>query len=464
VRAALSPVTLVVAIVGVILSSSIDSVRAAQPTAHAVHEKTLREVVMSLASSSVEPIARETLVEAGLRALSRDRPCLERSRSGGKLFLRCLSARQEHDWPPSTDRAVADLLTSALALAHASDDVQPQTVQHIARALALSAGDPYTTYISPTEVARFMPGRGTVFGTTGLGLSPRDPTLVRDVRPGSDAEARGLARGDRVLYIDDQPTTGMSYADMLSRLAGQAGTVVRLVVKRAGGDEKTFMLARSHVPEARVSSESLPGEMLYVRVATFSRGVAAEVKQEIYDNQCRGVVLDLRQNDGGLIEEGIALLDLFFSTGSLGGTRPRAGRSKSEWTAKHDATDLNVPLVILVDGGSASASELVTLVMQERGRALILGSQTMGKGSVQQPIALPDGGILRVTMAHYTGADGQRLDQDGIPPHVYLPPPRGRTVLSGAPASRDPWVLAALDALDGQTPRPSTTARLGPMP
>lgn len=463
-RAARFHVTLVVVALVTALSSSENVLPAARAAANASPEKTLRELVMSLASSSVEPIARESLAEAGLRALSRERPCLERSRSGGKLFLRCKMAREEIVWPPPTDRAVADLLVQALALAHGDDVVRPQTIEHIARSLASAAGDPYTTYISAVDVARYAPGRGMMLATTGLGLSPRDPTLVRDVRPGSDAEARGLARGDRVLYIDDAPTTGMSYADMLSRLAGQAGTVVRLLVKRPTGDEQKVFLARSHLPEVRVSSETLAGEMLYVRVATFSRGVAAEVKQEIYDHQCRGVVLDLRQNDGGLIEEGIALLDLFFSTGSLGGVRPREGRGKTEWAAKHDATDINVPIVILVDGGSASASELVTLVMKERGRALVLGAQSMGKGSVQQQISLPDGGILRVTTAHYTGADGQRLNIDGIPPHVFLPPPRSRTVLSGAPAARDPWVRAALDALDGTSPSPSMTARLGPAP
>lgn len=426
--------------------------------------KTLGELSRSLLASSVEVIPRETLVEAGLRALSRERPCLERSRAGGTLFLRCNAARAEYPWPPPTDKDVVDVLQGALALAYGAEAVPSSTIEHMGRALAATAGDPYTTYISATDIARFTPGRGLSMATVGLGMSPRDPTLVRDIRPGSDAEAQRLTRGDRVLYIDDRPTTGMGYADMLSRLAGPSGSVARLLVRKTSGEEKKILVARSQIPEVRVTSDPLDGEMLSIRVATFSRGVAAEVKQEIYDHQCRGVILDLRQNDGGYIEEGVALLDLFFSTGSLGGTRPREGRSKTEWTAKHDATDLSVPVVILVDGGTASASELVTLVMKERGRALVLGAQTMGKGSVQQNISLPDGGSLRITVAHYTGADGQRLALDGIPPHVFLPPPRSRTVLSGAPAANDPWVQAALDALIHDADARPTTAGLGPTP
>jgi carboxyl-terminal processing protease len=206
---------------------------------------------------------------------------------------------------------------------------------------------------------------------------------------------------------------------------------------------------------------------VYVRLSSFAPGVARSVAEAIWERRAKKVVLDLRHNPGGLINEGAALLDLFFASGATGGIRPRAGRAGQEFEAKHQPTDTGVPIVVLIDGGTASASELVSMVLKERGRAVIIGSPSIGKGSVQKIIRMPDGGALRVTSAYYTGATGQPLPLAGVRPDRYLAPASGRTVLEGGDPTRDGWVLSALDVLEGGpqvSGRSKRRSFYGPMP
>jgi carboxyl-terminal processing protease len=429
---------------------------------------TLSEVVMSLHASAVEAPDLELLARAGLAAVAQRRPCLEGKTKVAALRLSCEGRSVDVPWPPADARAVTHALSAATRLVERRGQETPAMVQWVARALAPAIDDPYTAYLPPEMVAKLETSLQSRKATPGIELDPREPTRIREVRPGSVAARERLVEGDRVLAIDHEKTAALTYTELSTLLVGGAGTTVRLeVVPVLGGPTRTVILKRSDVPEPLVSVERLPAGALYVRVSSFAPGVARTVAEEIWEHGGKAVVLDLRHNEGGLVQEGVALLDVFFQNGSIGGVRPRQGRPTDDFYAGHQLTDVHVPLVVLIDGGSASASELVTLVLKERGRAVVLGSASLGKGSVQKVIRLPDGGALRVTSAHYIGPEGQPLDVGGIRPHKYLAPPLVRTVLEGGAAERDSWVLSALDVLEGGAGLGGSVDRArvwGPMP
>lgn len=414
-------------------------------------QKTLREVVMSLSSSAVTPPDPARLTMAGLRALKEKRTCVSWRINRGRLELRC-GDNDGSDlgvFPPKPGRGVATVLESAVNVAHPRKPVAALTIEHMARELARSIGDPFTNYVPAREIAR-VSGRGRFTASTGIALQPYQPTEVKSVRYGSDASHQGVMTGDTLVRIGREDADGLTYAELNLRLLGQANTVVLLTLSGDDGRIRKVAVKRTQLPEVTVTSEMLPGNVLYLRVARFSDGVARQIARELWDNQCNGIVLDLRHNGGGVMEEGIALLDLFLSEGKTGGVKPRPGRPEATFTAAQQNTDMAQPLVVLVDDGTASAAELVSLVLKERNRATILGSQTLGKGTMQRPIPMPDGGFLYVTTAHYLGSRGIPLGHDGLSPQRFLPPPKGRTVLDGRPANQDSWVRAALDELSGQ--------------
>lgn len=411
----------------------------------------LVEVIMSLHASAVEAPSLEGLARAGLSAIHDRHPCVRVLRKDDQIRVVCESASLTAPWPPRDGRQTAALLSDAIDLVGKEGSARTKLVQWVARSVADALEDPYTAYLPPETVAKLETHLRSRLATAGFELSPQEPDRVREVRPGSDAAQSGLGEGDRVLAIDNHPVSGLTYAERNALLVGPAGSTVRLdILPASGGAPKMLILKRSILPEQTVAAETLPGGALYVRVGSFAPGVARRVAEEIWDRGRPPVVLDLRHNSGGLIQEGIALLDLFFGEGHIGGVMPRRGRPADEYHAAHQPTDVKVPLVVLIDGGSASAAELVAMVLKERERAVVLGSPSLGKGSVQKVIRMPDGGVLRVTSAYYTGPGGKPLGIGGVRPHRFLSPAIGRTVLEGGSAARDSWVLSALDVLEGK--------------
>lgn len=416
-------------------------------------DEVLVEVIASLNASAVEPPALDALAGAGLKAIHDKHSCLRVLRRQGQVRVVCRGDAVTAPWPPEDARSVAALLTSALDLVNARGRARAELVQWVARTVADALDDPYTAYLPPRAVAKLETHLRSRLATAGVELSPKKPEYVREVRPGSDAAREGLREGDRLIAIDNQRVPGLTYAELNALLVGPTGSTVRVdYVPHASprGGQRTIVLKRSLLPDQTVDAEELPGGALYIRVGSFAPGISRRVAEEIWARGNPSVVLDLRHNQGGLIQEGVALLDLFFSDGNIGGVMPRRGRPADDFRAAHQPTDVGAPLVVLIDGGSASASELVAMVLKERGRAVVLGSPSLGKGSVQKVIRMPDGGVLRVTSAYYTGPSGNPLGTGGVRPDQFLAPAYGRTVLEGGSAAKDSWVLSALDVLEGE--------------
>jgi carboxyl-terminal processing protease len=426
-------------------------------------DETIKEVLLSLDASYVEKRSLETYALFGLDALTAMDRCLQRVDDESTITLRCGPNTLTVAWPPARALDVAKFLTNAARLVDPEHRVRPARVVAICRAFARATDDPFTAYLSPQSMAKAASqNRGMNAATPGIDLWPREPSKVREVRMGSGAAAANIVAGDRILSIDGLDVVDLTFPEVLQAMSGPNESVARLrVLPAAGGGVVEKMVARLLVPEDDVRWTRLQGgSTLYIHIPVFKAGVAEQVRSALGAGAYTGVVLDLRHNPGGLLPEGIGVLDTFLRDGAMAGVRSGPGRPTDDFVARKDGFDTTVPLVVLIDGGSASASELTAMVLKDRGRATVLGATSAGKGSVQRQIPTPDGGLLKVTAGYYVGPTGLRLDEGGVRPHRFLAPSPRRTALEGAAPGEDSWVLSALDALQLQ----ERNALLAPAP
>lgn len=413
-------------------------------------DETVREVIKSLEASSVERVSMDRYALFGLDALANSDRCLGRKGEAAGLVLSCGTTTWTAPWPPRTSDDVAVILSNALRLVDPAHEVRPDRVKAVARGLARAVDDPFTAYLPPELVAAVTSSRPALFSaTTGIEVWPRDPTRVREVRRGTDAARAGVEPNDRIVAIDGMSTAGLTLPEIAGKMQGANDSVVKLRLKNADG-ERDVHVSRSVVPESDVITTRLGNGVQYVMLPAFKQGVAQRIKQILRDTAPRAVILDLRHNGGGYVPEGVGVADLFLRDGMIGGVRSAPGRPTEDYVAKTDVDDVTEPLVVLVDSGSASASELLAMALKERKRATVIGTQTAGKGSVQRQIHMPDGGVLKVTSAYYVGPLGNRLGENGVTPDRFLAPASSKTVLEGGDPARDSWILSALDALQPQ--------------
>jgi carboxyl-terminal processing protease len=290
---------------------------------------------------------------------------------------------------------------------------------------ALASLDPHSRYLDPRAQSSQRSDITGAFGGLGLQVDMVEG-LVRVVAPmpGTPAARAGLQSGDLIVRFDDQPVQGMALSDAISRMRGEPGTPIALMIRRAGhGDEFSVSLVRETI-RTQVLRWSMEGEVLVLRLASFTGSVSAAMEKAIAEatavRQPRGVVLDLRGNGGGLFRQAVMMADAFLGEGEIVSLR---GRSANRRTWQADAAELlaGVPMVVLIDGRSASASELVAAALQENGRATVMGQRSFGKGSVQSTVSLgADKGALRLTTALYYGPSGRSVQRTGVGPDIEL--------------------------------------------
>ncbi|GAA2745365.1 MULTISPECIES: S41 family peptidase [Kitasatospora] len=285
-----------------------------------------------------------------------------------------------------------------------------------AERLVGESGDRWAAYLSPEEYADFTGGR-----YPGVGLSVErtgGATTVSDVVPGGPAASAGIAVGDRLLSIDGASADQLPVTDLVSRLRGErAGTAVALAVRRADGPVREVSLNRAELAVREVVVDHPRPGVVRIAVRAFTSGVAEQVRQAAQGAQ--GVVLDLRGSSGGLVQEAVATASLFLDGGPVASYQVQG--STRELTAAPGG-DTATPLVVLVDGGTMSSAELLAGALQDRCRAVLVGSRTFGKASVQQPTRLADGSVLELTVGHYATPAGRSPDGTGLLPDVPVHP------------------------------------------
>ncbi len=363
----------------------------------------------------------------------------------GATFLAGVSVGASNSGPALGAPAKLGVLDQA-ATRIAADAERPVDKAALERAavegMLKALGDRWSAYYSPSEFTSFsdaLEGR-----YTGVGLWIRQgadgAVLVSSVQAGSPAGVAGLRAGDDLLTVGGASVSGATVAAVAARLRGPAGSTVSLGVRRAGGT-LTVAVTRSQVAADDVVVDRLKNSVLMIRVASFSRGVGREVRAALANDplaHAGGVVLDLRDDPGGLVDEAVEVAGAFLDGGPVVTYQQRGSAAHTLAALAHG--DTATPLVVLVDGGTASAAEIVTGALQDRGRAVIIGSRTFGKGSVQEPTTLSDGSAIEFTVGQYLTPSGRALDGVGIAPDVAI-------AISAAPAIAEQRALEVLAGL-----------------
>jgi carboxyl-terminal processing protease len=293
--------------------------------------------------------------------------------------------------------------------------------------------DPHSNYLEGTSLQRLdtmIDGK-----YSGLGLSVvADDGAVKVVSPmrGSPAEKAGVKAGDFITHLDGKLIYGLDLDESVGRMRGPAGTSIRLTIYRAGRDEPfDVSVTRGEISLEPVSSKLVDSTVGVITVNEFSADVGNYVNQQLANlkrqsnGKLAGVVLDLRQNPGGSLDEAVLLSDLFLASGDIVSQRGRNAAENEYYRAeqtpfKGDAAK-GLPIIVLVDSGSASASEIVAGALQDNHRALIMGERTFGKGSVQSLIRLDKTHAIKLTTARYYTPSGKSVQEGGIQPDVRVP-------------------------------------------
>jgi carboxyl-terminal processing protease len=309
-----------------------------------------------------------------------------------------------------------------------------------------SLDDQYSHYLTPEEAEQFQESVSGEFEGVGMNVEEdRRGLKVLRVFEGSPASRAGIGEGDLILAVNGRSIAGVNSEVATGRIKGPSGTRVRLEVFTPGDDRpRTVSVerARIEVPVATGRIVRRDGHKVgVVELISFSSGAHGLLRRQVQgllDKGAEAIVLDLRGNGGGLLSEAVLVSSIFIEDGEIVSVRGRARPERVE-DAEGDAIDEGVPVAVLVDGGSASASEIVTGALRDRGRATVVGARTFGKGLVQEVERLSNGGVLDLTVANYYLPGGETIGRDGIKPQV-----RARDDRS---TERDEALPVALDAV-----------------
>ena len=287
--------------------------------------------------------------------------------------------------------------------------------------------DPHSSYMKPESFKDLQIETKGSFSGIGIEITQKDGALVV-VSPieGTPAFKKGVQAGDRIIKIGDQFTKDLSLIEAVELLRGPKGSEVAISIMRKGWTElQEISLVRDEIPILSVKAKLLEPGYAYVRITNFQAKTTADVRAEINKiaekGKISGLILDLRNNPGGLLDQAVSISDLFLDQGMIVYTKGRLKDQNMEYLAHPGGPEYNFSMVVLVNGGSASASEIVAGALHDHKRALILGEQTFGKGSVQTIFPLNNGAGLRVTTARYYTPNGTSIQAKGITPDLIIP-------------------------------------------
>lgn len=294
--------------------------------------------------------------------------------------------------------------------------------------------DPHSTYMTAEEYKDMQETTSGEFFGVGIEISLENGQVIV-VAPIEDTPAfkAGLQPGDVILTIDGQPVQELSLQEVVSRIRGAKGTEVELgILHTDAKSPQTVRITRDAIPLISVKSKPLEDGYYWMRLTRFSERTTEELQEALRQaakdapEGLKGIVLDLRNNPGGLLDQAVSVSDIFLKNGDIVSIKGREDNIQRTYSAKSDSNDVDVPLVVLINAGSASASEIVAGALRDQKRALILGERSFGKGSVQNIIPLADGSGLKLTVALYYTPNGSSIQAEGIVPdvEVVFEPPR----------------------------------------
>ncbi len=308
------------------------------------------------------------------------------------------------------------------------EEVDDKTLlEHAIRGM-LTGLDPHSTYLNNEEYKELKIGTTGKFGGLGIQVGMEDG-FVKVISPIDDTPAfrAGLESGDLIIRLDDKSVKGMTLNDAVKIMRGEPGTDIKLTVIREGADKPLpFTVTRDIISVKSVKSRILEPDYGYIRISNFQSKTARDLVSELSNlkkenkNELKGLVLDLRNNPGGVLSAAADVSDAFIDEGKLVYTQGRIANSDFEFNAKPGDIMNGSPVVVLINGGSASASEIVAGALQDHKRAVVMGSKSFGKGSVQTIQELRSGGAVKITTARYFTPNGRSIQGEGITPDIIL--------------------------------------------
>lgn len=310
------------------------------------------------------------------------------------------------------------------------DEINPKDVIYGAIRGMMKVGDPEGSFMPPDVYREMQVETEGRFAALGIEMTIRD-NIITVVAPIEDGPAfrAGIQPGDQIIKLDGESTKEMSLVDAVKKLRGPEGSPVTISIFRQGFTEpKDFLLSRAFVQIKNVRWTKLQDDIGYVRLRSFHKRAAEELEEALHDlgqQNIKSLVLDLRNNPGGLLEQAIAVADKFLEGGKLiVYTKGRLANQNMKGFSTNKPVPRAYPLIVLVDKGSAAGAEIVAGALQDLQRALILGTPTFGRGSIQTIIPLSSGSGLRLTTARYFTPQGRSIHSTGIIPDIVVEPPK----------------------------------------
>lgn len=319
------------------------------------------------------------------------------------------------------------------------------------RGVLKSLNDPYSHYFSPDDFNFFQEETSGRFFGVGIELGMKDSRLVVvSTIEGTPAFKIGIKTDDIIIKIDDQSTEGMSTHKAVTLIRGDKGTPVVLTIERQGVDKPlVFKMIREEIKLPNVKAKMLDGKFGYVRLHSFTEGCGSEIKQAVYDLKsqgAKGIIFDLRNNPGGLLSESVRVSSVFIESGVIVSIKQRSGKTQEQKAT--GGADEDIPLVLLVNKGSASASEIVAGAIKDYGRGALVGEKTFGKGSLQTMMQLSNGGGMVLTTAVYMTPKGTVIHKKGIKPDILVKTPK--EITEGKDTQLDKAKEIIIDILEGK--------------
>lgn len=286
--------------------------------------------------------------------------------------------------------------------------------------------DPHSSFMTKEEYSEFMLETKGSFTGIGIEITIKD-NILTVVSPIEDTPAykAGIKAGDKIFKVENEPTKDMTMLDAVKKIRGPKGTKVNLTILREGSDKPLeFSITRDVIPLKSVRHNLLSPDIAYIRISNFQSKTAEDlssvIKELKKERKIKGLILDLRNNPGGLLSQAIEVSDIFLDSGIIVSTKGRNNAHNITASAHENSTKIDYTIIVLVNGGSASAAEIVSGALQDNKKALILGTRTFGKGSVQTILPLSDGSGLRLTTARYYTPSGKSIQSSGITPDIEI--------------------------------------------
>ena len=290
----------------------------------------------------------------------------------------------------------------------------------------LQSLDPYSSYMSPEIFNEMQTETSGQFGGLGIEVS-MESGVVKVISPIDDTPASkaGMKAGDYIVKIDGSQVQGKSLSEAVDLMRGSVGSDIELTVRRRGEKKAlTFNIVREIIQIQSVKAELLEKNIGYIRLTSFNENSSNQIKKKINkfekENEVKSYILDLRNNPGGLLTQAINITDFFLNDGEIVSTKGRKFLENRRFFAKKGDRLNGKPLIVLINNGSASASEIVAGALKDHKRAIVLGEKTYGKGSVQSIIPLSDGGGMRLTVSKYYLPSGKSISEVGVEPDILV--------------------------------------------